>query len=116
MFYKKSIQNRNLQTHIEKIVRLFHLLEQRDLQEAEKFLVRHGTVVNVLREYYDLEQTRLNNAITLESKNKLEAVLVQASSAIELDVTNLIKYRLLDVSAESDVYLQTLKNKKLLND
>ena len=116
MFFKKEIQNRNLQSHIEKIVRLFHLLERRDIMEAEKFLVRHGTVVNVVREYYDLEQTKLNNAITLESKNKLETVLVQASSAIELDVTNLIKYRLLDVSAESDVYIQTLKNKKLLKD
>ena len=116
MFFKKEIQNINLQSHIEKIIRLFHLLEQRDIQEAEKFLVRHGTVVHVLREYYDLQQTKLNNAITIESKNKLESVLVQASSAIELDVTNLIKYRLLDVSAESDVYLQTLKNKKLLND
>ena len=116
MFFQKAILNRTLQAHTEKIVRMFHLLEQRDIMEAEKFLVRHGTVVNVLREYYDLEQTKLNNAITLESKNKLESVLVQASSAIEQDVTNLIKYRLLDVSAESDVYLQTLKNKKLLND
>lgn len=116
MYYQKEIENRNIQQYIEKIVRLFHLLEQRDIQEAEKFLVRHGTVVNVLREYDDLENTRLHNPITLESKNKLETVLAQAASAIETDVTNLIKSRLLDVSAESDVYLQTLKNKNLLKD
>lgn len=116
MYFQKEIQNNNIQQHVGKIVRLFHLLEQRDIQEAEKFLVRHGTVVNVLREYDDLENTRLNNAITLESKSKLEQVLNQASSAIELDVTNLIKSRLLDVSAESDVYIQTLKNKNLLKD
>ena len=116
MFFNKEVQNHNIQSHIDKIVRLFQLLEKRDIMEAEKFLVRHGTVINVLREYYDLQQTKLNNAITLDSKNKLESVIVQASTAIELDVSNLIKYRLLDVSAESDVYIQTLKNKKLLKD
>ncbi|MDR2284531.1 MAG: hypothetical protein LBE37_15040 [Sphingobacterium sp.] len=116
MYFQKEVDNRNIQQYVAKIVRLFHLLEQRDIQEAEKFLVRHGTVVNVLREYDDLENTRLNNQVTLDSKNKLEAVLAQAAAAIEIDVTNLIKARLLDVSAESDVYLQTLKNKNLLKD
>ncbi|ERJ61086.1 hypothetical protein [Sphingobacterium paucimobilis] len=116
LYFQKEVDNRNIQQYVDKIVRLFHLLEQRDIQEAEKFLVRHGTVVNVLREYDDLENTRLNNQVTLDSKNKLEAVLAQAATAIELDVTNLIKARLLDVSAESDVYLQTLKNKNLLKD
>lgn len=115
VFYKKVIHNTTLKMHIDKILRLFQLVEQRDMQEAEKFLVRHGTVVNILREYHDLENTSLNNAITIESKNKLESVLVQASAAIEQDITTLIQYRLLDVSAETDVYLQTLKNKKLLN-
>ena len=115
LFFQSSIANNNIKNHTSKIIQLFQLIESRDIQEAEKFLVRHGTVVNVLREYYDLQQTKLNNNITIESKDKLESVLLQASSAIELDVTTLIKNRLLDVSVESDVYLQTLKNKNLLN-
>lgn len=116
VYYKSEIKNVTIQQHVEKIVRMFHLLEERDMMEAEKFLVRHGTVANVLREYHDLEKTKLNNAVTIESKVRLETVVVKASSAIEQDVTNLIKSRLLDVSAESDVYLQTLKNKNLLKD
>lgn len=116
LYFKREINNRNIQQHIDIIVRLFHLLEKRDVQEAEKFLVRHGTVVNVLREYDELENTRLHNQVTLDSKLKLERVLAQAASAIEQDVTNLIKLRLLDVSAESEVYIQTLKNRDLLKD
>lgn len=116
VYYKKQINNNPIQSSVDKIIRLFHLLEQRDILEAEKFLVRHGTVVNVLREYDDLEKTKLTNQVTLESKKKLENVLVQASQAIEQDVTNLIKSRLLDVSAESDVYIQTLRNKNLLKE
>ena len=116
LYFKKEINNRNIQQHIDAILRLFQLLEKRDVQEAEKFLVRHGTVVNVLREYVELENTRLNNQVTLDSKKKLEYVLAQAATAIEQDVTNLIKLRLLDVAAESEVYIQTLKNRDLLKD
>lgn len=116
IFYKKEISNIKIQHNLDKIIRLFHLLEQRDSMEAEKFLVRHGTVISVVREYYDLESTKLNNAITIESMNKLESVLGQATLAIEQDVSTMIKSRLLDVSAESDVYIQTLKNKNLLKD
>ncbi|MCI0920358.1 hypothetical protein [Sphingobacterium rhinopitheci] len=116
LYYKKEIDNKSIQYNLDKIIRLFHLVEQRDIMEAEKFLVRHGTVVNLAREYYDLQSTKLNNKITAESKEKLANVLSRATEAIELDVTTLIKNRLLDVSAESDVYLQTLKNKNLLKD
>lgn len=116
VFYKREISYVPIQQNLDKIIRLFHLLEKRDSKEADKFLVRHGTVVNVAREYYDLESTKLYNAVTLESKKKLEDVLAQATNAIELDVSNLIKNRLLDVSVESDVYLQTLRNKNLLKD
>lgn len=116
LHYRSRINHRNIQQYIDNILRLFRLLEQRDVQEAERFLVRHGTIVNVLREYDDLEQTKLYNQVTMDSKRQLEHVLAQATSAVELDVTNLIKSRLLDVSAESDVYLQTLRNKNLLKE
>lgn len=114
VLYRKHITNRTIQEHTDKIIRLFQLLESKDHMESEKFLIRHGTVVNVLREYDLLEKTKLNNKVTIESKNKLEEVILQASSAIETDVTNIIKARLLDVSVESDVYLQTLRNRDLL--
>lgn len=116
LYFKKEINNKSIQGHVDTIVRLFQLLENKDMQEAERFLVRHSTVVNVLREYDGLENTRLHNHVTMESKKKLEGVITQAASAIELDVTNLIKSRLLDVSAESDVYIQTLRNRNLLKD
>ena len=114
LVYRTSINNRTIQEHTDKIIRLFQLLESKDSMESDRFLVRHGTVVNVLREYDLLDKTQLNNKVTLESKNKMEEVIIHASSAIETDVTNIIKARLLDVSVESDVYLQTLRNRDLL--
>ena len=84
--------------------------------EAEKFLVRHATVVNVLMKYDEIENSRLNNSVTMESKKKLEDVIAKAAIAIEQEVTNQFKSGILDVSAETDVYIQSLKNRNLLNE
>lgn len=67
-------------------------------------------------QYDELENTNLNNSITSESKVKLQDVIRKASIAIEKEVTNQFKLGLLDISAESDVYLQSLKSRNLLNE
>lgn len=116
LHWRKQIDNKRIHQDIDKIIRLFHLLEQKDTREAEKFLVRHSTVVNVLMQYDELENTRLNNAVTKASKEKLESVIRQAAQAIEQEVTNQFQMGLLEVSAETDVYLQTLKSRNLLKE
>ncbi|MGH2623418.1 MAG: hypothetical protein ACRDE7_07120, partial [Sphingobacterium sp.] len=111
-----EIDNKNIQKDIDQIIRLFQLLEKKDKREAEKFLVRHSTIVNVLMQYDELENTNLNNNVTSESKVKLQDVIRKAAVAIEKEVTNQFKLGLLDISAESDVYLQSLKSRNLLNE
>ncbi|MFD2597951.1 hypothetical protein ACFSQ3_03220 [Sphingobacterium corticis] len=116
MYWRKQIDNRILHQEIDKIIRLFHLLEKKDIREAEKFLVRHSTVVNVLMQYDELENANLQNAVTRESKDKMVHIIRQASQAIEQEVTDLFRVGMLDISAETDVYLQSLKSRNLLKD
>lgn len=116
LHWRKEIGNKKMHRDIDRILHLFKLLEKKDKREAEKFLVRHSTVVNVLMHYDELENANLNNTVTHESKQKLEDVIRQAAVAIEKDVTNQFKSGLLDVSAETDVYLQSLRSRNLLNE
>ncbi|MBV2226362.1 MULTISPECIES: hypothetical protein [Sphingobacterium] len=116
LHWRKEIDNNNIHKDIDKILRLFQLLEKKDKREAEKFLVRHSTIVNVLMQYDELENARLNNTVTYESKKKLEEVIRQAAVAVEEEVTNQFKMGMLDVSAETDVYIQTLKSRNLLKE
>jgi len=116
LHWRKEIDNNNIHKDIDKILRLFQLLEKKDKREAEKFLVRHSTIVNVLMQYDELENAKLNNAVTFESKKKLEDVIRQAAVAGEQEVTNQFKMGMLDVSAETDVYIQTLKSRNLLKE
>lgn len=114
LFYKKEIKNRNIQRYTEQTIRLMNVFQDKDRLEAEKFISRHGTVLRVLLEYNNLERAELYNSITNESKSKLESVLKQAVEAMEVDISMLIRNQFLDISVESDVYLQLLKNKNLL--
>lgn len=116
LHWRKEIDNEPIRRDIDKIVHLFSLLEKGDKREAEKFLVRHSTVVNVLMKYDELENSNLHNEVTVASKNKLQQVIRQAAVAIEQEVTNQLKSGILDVSAESDVYIQSLKNRNLLKE
>jgi len=114
LHWRKEIANPAIQRNIDRIIHLFQLLEQKDAMEAEKFLVRHATVVNALRQYGEIERSKLHNSVTVESKRKMEDVIAKATTAIEQEVTNQLKSGILDVSAETDVYIQTLKNRNLL--
>lgn len=116
LYWRREITNASMQRDIDKIIHLFQLLESKDKIEADKFLVRHSTVVSVLMKYDEIENSKLKNAVTTDSKRKLEEVLAQAAVAIEQEVTNQFKAGILDVSAETDVYIQTLKNRNLLKD
>ncbi len=116
LHWRKEIDNTRIHKDIDNILRLFQLLEKKDKREAEKFLVRHSTIVNVLMQYDELENAKLNNQVTFDSKRKLEDVIRQAAQAIEQEVTNQFKMGMLDVSAETDVYIQTLKSRNLLKD
>lgn len=116
LHWRKEIDNPAMERNVDRIIYLFQLLEQRDKMEAEKFLVRHATVVNVLMKYDEIENSRLDNQVTWTSKQKLEEVIAQAAVAIEQEVTNQFKVDILDVSAETDVYIQTLRNRNLLKD
>ena len=116
LHWRDEIENTAIRSNIDKIIRLFQLLERNDRMEADKFLVRHATVVNVLMKYDEIENSALNNSVTAASMKKLELVIGQAVIAIEQEVTNQFQSGILDVSAETDVYIQTLKNRNLLKD
>lgn len=116
MYWRQRIGNRSIHRDIDKIIRLFHLLEKRDRLEAERFLVRHSTIINVLMQYGELQDANLNNETSRASKQKLEKVLQTAAEAIEQEVTNHFKIGMLEVSAETDMYLQTLKSRNLIKE
>ena len=63
-----------------------------------------------------MDKSELNNDMTAQSKRRLSKVVAQSALAIEQEATNLFEAGILELSAESDAYLASLKNRKLLKD
>ena len=110
------LQNATIKKRVDRITQLFQLVQSKGDFEGEKFLSRHSTAVNILQQYADLEASGLHNPTTVASKKELETVLQQAIQGMEQEVTNLFRSEILDVSAESDAYIQILKNRNLLKE
>lgn len=116
LHWRKEINNVRIHEDIDKIIGLFQFMEKKDKKEAEKFLVRHSTIVNVLMKYDEIENSKLKNEVTVQSQNELAVVINKAAIAIEQEVTNQFKTGILEVSAETDAYLESLRNRNLLNE
>lgn len=116
LYWKKEINNSVIQQKLDRVIDLFQLIEKNDSHEADKFIIRHSTLVSVLKKYDELDRSRLNNELTNSSKRKLEGVIVKSAKAIEEEVNNLFKSGILELSAESDAYIQALKNRNLLKE
>lgn len=116
LYWKKEINHTKIKSNLDRIIQLFQLIEKNDSFETEKFLIRHSTLIHVLRKYDELEKAQLENENTKMSKRKLREVVAQSAIAIEQEATNLFEAGVIELSSESDAYISSLKNRKLLKD
>lgn len=112
--YRGDINNYTIRQNIDKIVNSFRTIINKDNQKAELLVVRHQTILSLLSQYQNIQQSKINNSVTNASKLEIENVIGQATIAVENELTNQYQTEILEVSAEKEVYLQQLKNRNLI--
>lgn len=68
----------------------------------------------MLSQYHNIQQSKINNSVTNNSKMEIENVLGQATIAVENELSNQYETEILEVSAEKEVYIEQLKNRNLI--
>lgn len=114
LIYRNSINNYVIKQNIDNIINYFRTIINKDIQKAELLVVRHQTILSLLSQYQNIQQSKISNSVTDASKMEIENVLVQATIAVEKELTNQYETEILEVSAEKEVYLQQLKNRNLI--
>lgn len=112
--YRNGINNYGIKKNIDKIINSFRTIIDKDTQKAELLVVRHQTILTMLSQYHNIQQSKINNSVTNNSKMEIENVLGQATIAVENELSNQYETEILEVSAEKEVYLQQLKNRNLI--
>lgn len=113
--YKNKINKLSIKQDISELQRLASLILQDDSRESELFFARHNSaILNILQQYVELDQSYLKNIDNLELSEKLETVISKAKTAFEQELSQMIQREVLQVDAESEVYISLLKAKGLL--
>ena len=115
LLWKEKIDEVSIKKNINEIIVLIKQIEDKDKSVSKIILVRHRSTINaVLKQYDDLENSKLENATVKSSKEKLINTLSISLLAFENELTNLFKTEILEVNAETDAYIQTLRNKDII--
>ena len=114
-YWEKQIENPAIKEITNRMSKITTIIYEKDRTVGETFFMRHAdTVIKLLRQYYTLEISGMESE---ESKNSLERIaetLALTNQAFEQELNNLFRTDMLDIDAESKAYLQSLKNRGLI--
>jgi chaperonin cofactor prefoldin len=89
---------------------------QKDKNTGNLFFERNAETVNkLLNKYNELEDTRIDTPEIKENMRKIETAVNKISFAFEQELSNMYKNDMLDINAETEAFIQSLKNKGLLD-
>lgn len=112
----REVESESLKDNIEQLIRLAKIVIAKDNVESQKFFMRYtDRLNNLLERYDDIENTRLNTAQMQEAMRLIEDSIAKTVVAFRAEVANMYKSDLLEISAETTIFMQDLKQKGLID-
>jgi 5-bromo-4-chloroindolyl phosphate hydrolysis protein len=95
--------------------RVAQLICEKDPSAGELFSMRHAaTVTKLLRQYAAMEASGVQSGEMNRSLARIAEALTLTGHAFEQELDSLFRTDMLDIDAESEAYLQSLKNRGLI--
>ena len=89
---------------------------EKDPIVAEKFTLRHAdTVTKLLKQYHAIAASGIVSEESKTSLQQMTETLTLTLQAFEQELNILLQADMLDMDAESKAYVQSLKNRGLIN-
>lgn len=115
-YWIKQMQNAEIKEHLIKMARIAFIIQEKDPQAGETFFIRHSeALTKMLQQYYILENSGLSNLETLDSMTKIEEAIGTSHIAFEQELTNIFQMDMMDIDAQSEVYIENLRNRGLFD-
>ncbi|PXV67369.1 PH (Pleckstrin Homology) domain-containing protein [Dysgonomonas alginatilytica] len=111
-YWNKLIKNAEIKMSLSKMERVAFIIQEKDSSTEETFFLRHTeTLSKLLSQYCLLENSGLETEETKTSMQRIEEAIRTAGSAFEQELNTIFKTEMMSVDAESEVYLDNLRNK-----
>ena len=115
-YWEKQIKNREIKPMLNRMSQIAGIIHEKNSLAGEKFALRHAeTVIKFLRQYHIITASGVSSEESKESLRRITETLTLTLQAFEQELNNLLQADMLDMDAESKAYLQSLKNRGLIN-
>ncbi|GHT40507.1 hypothetical protein FACS189437_06190 [Bacteroidia bacterium] len=115
-YWEKEIANHPLKKHLHKMSRIAEIIQEKDQTAGELFFLRHAdTLSKLLKQYKTVEAAGIDSPDIKASQERIAEAIAMTCDAFEQEVKNRFQTDMLDIDAESEAYLQGLKNKGLIH-
>jgi hypothetical protein len=115
-YWEKQIKNREIKPMLNRMSQIAGIIHEKNSLAGEKFALRHAeTVIKLLRQYHIITASGVSSEESKESLRRITETLTLTLQAFEQELNNLLQADMLDMDAESKAYLQSLKNRGLIN-
>ena len=115
--WEKKFDSPDLKQSINRMIGTSRKFIQKDSGSGNLLFDRYAdTIDRMLTKYDELEDSRLNVPEISDAMKKMEHTMLQISKAFENELIKMYQGDILDMEAESAAFLQSLRNKGLLED
>lgn len=111
-YWNKLIKNVEVKENLSKMEKIALIIKEKDPSVEDTFSIRHtDTLSKLLGQYCMLENSGLDTEETKTSMLRIEEAIATAGGAFEQELNAIFKTEMMSVDAESEVYLDNLRNK-----
>lgn len=115
-YWEKQIRNEEIKTMLNRMSKIALIIQEKDPHAGEIFFMRHAeTVTKFLKQYFTIEISEMKSGETQDSLHRIADAIKMTHQAFEQELTNMFQADMLDIDAESAAYMQSLKNRGLIN-
>lgn len=115
-YWEKQIRDEDIRTLLNRMSKIALIIQEKDPHASEIFFMRHAeTAVKFLKQYYTIEISEMKSEETQASLQRITDAIKMTHQAFEQELNNMFQADMLDIDAESTAYMQSLKNRGLIN-
>ncbi len=115
--WRAEIESASIYADITQMINLSEIVLNKTGADHDLFFSRYDATLNkLLGKYDEIENTRLNTTNMVGTMTNIESTIKETAKAMKQEVANMYKEDMLDIDAETSVFLRELKKKGLLDD
>lgn len=115
-YWEKQIRNKEIKSLLKRMSKITLIIREKDPHAAELFFIRHAeTVTKFLKQYYSMEVSDIKSEEARDALARIADAIKITHQAFEQELSNMFRSDMLDIDAESAAYVQSLKNRGLIN-